>query len=103
MALKVVVFVALSVLALYGLHRLATWAEACGWIYYRGKRRGGGSLSSAVVGVQSLLQPAAAHVVEERRRTDLVRQEAGDSDSGELCPVEPSDPNTFDARTESLD
>lgn len=63
--------------ALYGLHRLASWAEDRGWIYYRKGRGRSGTLSGAMLEAQSLLQPSAHHVVEERRRAETARDESG--------------------------
>lgn len=58
---------------LYGLHRLATWAEARGWIYYRKGRGSSGSGGRAMFELQSLAHPSTQHVIEERRRSELER------------------------------
>ncbi len=57
----------------YGLHRLAMWAEARGWIYYRKGRGSSGSAAGAAFQLHSLAQPSVRHVVEERRRSELER------------------------------
>jgi hypothetical protein len=73
---------ALGVL-LYGGHRLALWLEERGAIYYRRKPTTS-SLGSAFLEVQSLLEPGARKVVEERQRVDLEEEAAGDPpDAGE--------------------
>ena len=56
----------LALAALYALHRLALWMESRGWIYYRHKRGSSGSLGSAFLEVQALLEPANRHVLEIR-------------------------------------
>ncbi len=67
---------------LYGFHRLAVWAERRGWIYYRKRRGSSGTLGSALLEVQSLLEPSKRHVVEERRRDVVDDEESGDPPSG---------------------
>jgi len=56
--------------ALVALDRLALWAEARGWIYWRRtRRRTGAGLADAFLEVQSLIEPEKRHVLVERRRT----------------------------------
>lgn len=58
----VAMIVGASVAGLYGLHRLASWAEGRGWIYYRNRSR-------APVGLGLLAEiyaPEMEHVIEER-------------------------------------
>jgi hypothetical protein len=72
-----IVLIALAVVCLaallYGLHRLATWAEKRGWIYYRKGRGSSGSGARAAFELQSLAHPSTQHVIEERRRSELER------------------------------
>jgi hypothetical protein len=63
---------------LYGLHRLATWAEERGWIYYRKKHGSSGTLSTAVLEVQSLLEPSKQYVLEEKERDQGEEDAEGD-------------------------
>ena len=60
-----------AVVALLALDRLATWAEARGWLYWRkrkpGQLPGGGILGDLV----EVFQPARRHVVQERDRQRL--------------------------------
>jgi hypothetical protein len=67
--------------ALYALHRLGLWMEERGWIYYRKKHGSSGSLSSAVLEVQSLFEPSQRHVLEIRRQDDDEQAESGDPPS----------------------
>jgi len=73
------VLVGLALLgALYGLHRMALWAERRGWVYYRTKQGSSGALGNAFLEVQSLLDPSAKHVLEERLKDDVEAAETGD-------------------------
>jgi hypothetical protein len=76
-------WVGLAMAALYGLHRLALWAEGRGWIYYRTHRMPVGSAGMAMLEITSLLDPAAEHVVEELRDA---RSRAEQDESGEGSP-----------------
>ena len=57
---------ALALAAFYAIHRLALWMEERGWLYYRNKRGSSGSLGSAFLEVQALLEPSNRHVLEIR-------------------------------------
>jgi hypothetical protein len=63
---------------LYGLHRIAVWAERRGWIYYRGKHGSSGSLGSALLEMQAIIEPSKRHVLEERTKDASDTQDAGD-------------------------
>ena len=52
---------------LFALDRFLLWAEARGWIYYRKKKASPGTLGSAFLEIQGMLQEGAKHTVEERR------------------------------------
>jgi hypothetical protein len=70
---------ALAALAgVYGLHRLALWAEARGFVYYRRRRGGSGALGNALLEVQAIFEPARRHVIEERRQQRREAAETGD-------------------------
>jgi hypothetical protein len=60
----------LAALAVYGLHRLACWAEDRGHLYYRHRRGSSGTLTSAALEVQALFEPSKRHVIEELRREE---------------------------------
>lgn len=63
---------------LYCLHRLASWAEKRGWIYYRKHPASSGVLGNAFLEVQTLLEPGKRHVLEERTRAGGETRESGD-------------------------
>ncbi len=67
--------------AVYGLHRLALWMEARGWIYYRKKRGSSGSLGAACLEMQTLLEPSKRHVLEISRKEDSEQSDSGDPPS----------------------
>ncbi|MBZ5641055.1 MAG: hypothetical protein LAO51_20130 [Acidobacteriia bacterium] len=80
--------VGLAVIAgLYGLHRIAVWAERRGWIYYRSKHGSSGALGNALLEVHAILEPSARYVLEERTKDDAEADESGD----------PPDPGKSDA------
>ena len=76
--MRVMLILAVVVAGVYGMHRLALWAERRGWIYYRERRGSSGALGNALLEVHALLEPSQQHVVEERRQ-DMEE----DDDSGE--------------------
>ena len=63
--------------AIYGLHRLALWMEARGWIYYKHKHGSSGSLGAAFLEVQALLEPSKKHVLEISQRDESEDDDAG--------------------------
>jgi len=73
--------VCLAAVALYGLHRLAVWAEGRGWIYYRSHRMPAGAGGLAMLEVTTLADPATEHVIEETR-AEQARAEQDESGEG---------------------
>jgi hypothetical protein len=70
-----------ALLVLYGLHRLARWAERRGWIYYLERRGTSGALGNAFLEIQSIMEPGKRYVVEERARPGVKEQDSGDPPS----------------------
>ena len=68
----------LVVIGIYFIHRLASWAEDRGWLYYRKKKAGGGTLGNALLELQAFLEPSKRHIIEERKKTRGETQESGD-------------------------
>lgn len=62
--------------ALLVLHRLALAAERRGDVHYT-KAGSSGSLGTALLEVQAILEPAKRHVVEQRKRDEADPQEEG--------------------------
>ncbi|MDI6697424.1 MAG: hypothetical protein QME85_00610 [Candidatus Saccharicenans sp.] len=82
MSLKLLVWLAIIAVAIFGLDRLLLAMESRGWIYYRRKKPGSSALGRACLEVQRLLEPSKKYVIqikEERKE----QQQAGD-----LPPVE---------------
>ena len=62
----------------FALDRFLLWAEARGWIYYRKRKASPGTLGSAFLEIQGMLQEGAKHTVEERRAEAPEVDEHGD-------------------------
>jgi hypothetical protein len=72
--------IAAVVPGLYGLHRLALWAESRGWIYYLRKRASGDALGTAFLELHSIAQPKTKHVLEARRQEKRENDDEGGPD-----------------------
>ncbi len=73
-----VLAIAVAIALLYGLHRLALWMEARGWIYYVKKKASPNALGSAALELQQMVKPAAKHVLEARRQRRVEKPPAGE-------------------------
>ncbi len=77
MNFKLLVWLAIMAVAIFGLDRLLLVMESRGWIYYRRKKPGSSALGRACLEVQQLLEPSKKYVIkikEERKE----QQQAGD-------------------------
>jgi len=76
--MRVLLWLALIAAALYALHRLCLWMESRGWIYYR--KSGGYSTraGSAMLEIQSLLQPEKKHLIEMKHDEKANRDAQGE-------------------------
>ena len=78
---------------LYALHRLALWAEARGWIYYRSTKHGSsGTLGNALLEIQAMIDPGKKIVLQEIRREKNKTEESESGDPPE--PGKDSDPRS---------
>jgi hypothetical protein len=84
-----IVWIALAAGSVYGLHRLALWMEARGWIYYRKKHGSSGGLGAAFLEMQSLLEPSKRHVLEVKRNEDAEDDDSGDPPSPDVQSESP--------------
>lgn len=75
----VLVALAIVLLALVA-DRLLLAAEARGWIYWRKRKASPGTAASAMLEVQSILEPGRAHVAEAARAEETDEDDAGDDD-----------------------
>jgi hypothetical protein len=76
--LRVFLTVTAVLVLLYGLHRLALWAENRGWIYYLRRKPTTSSLGNAFLEVQSLLEPEKRQLAEVQKAETIEEDEQGD-------------------------
>ena len=81
---KILFFVVAAALALYGLHHLALWMEARGWIYYVNHTGSTSTLSQAFLEVQSIVDPGKKIVLE------TMREEKSDESAFGAPPGDPA-------------
>lgn len=60
--------------------RAMLWAEGRGWVYWRRNKASRSASGSAMLELQSILEPDKEHVVEERARQRGDIQQAGDDE-----------------------
>lgn len=60
--------------------RAMLWAENHGWVHWRRNKASRSSLGSAMLELQSILEPDKQHVIEERARQRGDIQQAADDD-----------------------
>lgn len=66
--------------ALFFLDRLALWAEAKGWIYWRKKKPSTGALGSALMEMNVITNPSAEHVIVAKDEKKFEERQNGDDD-----------------------
>ncbi len=76
--MKYALLMVVAVAGLYALHRLGLWAEGRGWIYYRKKHGGSGTLSNALLEVHAVFDPSKRYVLEEKERDQVDEKQSGD-------------------------
>lgn len=59
------VWLAVAIVALYGVHRLALYAGARGWIYYRNNPTPSDAGGIGVMSVAQIFEPELEHVLDE--------------------------------------
>jgi len=79
---RLLLLLAGAALLLFALDRLALAAERRGWVYYRARKANPASLGSAMLEVQSLLEPGVREVVEARSEAPGEAEAKGDPPSG---------------------
>jgi len=58
------VWIVVGMGGVFGLHRLAVWAEGRGWIHYRTKRMPAGAAGRALMELSATVEPEVEHVIE---------------------------------------
>jgi hypothetical protein len=76
--MRVLLYLALTCLALLALDRLALWMEGRGWLYYRRRKPSTTTLGNAFLEVQALLEPDKQTLLEVRRGEEVDDEESGD-------------------------
>lgn len=71
-------FLASGAVAIYIAHRLLSWMDRRGWIYYRRRRGSSAALGNALLQVQSFYQPSVQEVLEARLEEHVESPESGD-------------------------
>ena len=66
------------VVTLFMIDRLALWAEARGWIYWRRKKAQTGALGSALMEMNVITNPSAQHVIDAKDAKKLEERENDD-------------------------
>ena len=83
--LKVLLLALAVLLGLYGLDRLALWAERRGWLYWRQGKPTGNALGAMTLELQKIFEAGkATHVIEAQRQP---KQEAPDPGAGGPGPA----------------
>ncbi len=73
--------IAVAILVLFGLDRLALATERRGWIYYRHRRASPGGVGNALLEVQALIEPRVRATVEARQEPAAPGETAADPPS----------------------
>ncbi len=76
--MKFLIWGVVIAIALYGLHRLALWAEERGYIYYLKDQPSPGTLSNAFLETQSILEPDRKAMIEVIRDEHEEQADSGD-------------------------
>ena len=79
--MRILLWLVVVAVAVVAFDRLGLWAERRGWIFYRTRKPSPGSVGSALLQAQALLEPQVRYVVEERRERPAEDQDAGDPPS----------------------
>ena len=77
--METLLWVIVAVAALYALHRFLTYAEHCGWIYYRKKRGSYGGLG-VTSNFLNMYDPSRKHLQQVVREGEWKREEDDDGD-----------------------
>jgi hypothetical protein len=78
--MQIAIWIAGIIVGLFALDRLALWAEAKGWIYWRKvKRKGSGG--AALMTFNAVFDPSAHKAIEAREEQQQEDEDDGDDDA----------------------
>ena len=77
-AMKIFLWIAGAVIALFLLDKILLKMEARGWIYYSKKKPSRSSLGNAFLEIQSFLEPSKKELVEVMKDEKKEQAESGD-------------------------
>lgn len=80
--MKVALWIVVIAIVLFLLDRLALWAESRGWIFYRRRHPSPGTVGSAFLEIQSMIEPGKVHVIEAQQEDASEEAESGDPPEG---------------------
>lgn len=78
--MQTVLWIAGAAAALFAIDRLALWAEAKGWIYWRKKKAKSDAMSSMFAELNVITNPSAEHVIVAKDAKKFEERESGDDD-----------------------
>jgi hypothetical protein len=78
-----VLYLTLAAVALFLIDRLGLWLEDRGYIYYRKKSGSASAMGNAFLEIQSMVDPAAKHVLEMRQDEIGEQDDSGDPPRGD--------------------
>jgi len=76
--IKLTVWLAVAILALWALDKVLLWVEGRGWIFYRRNRPTPGSLSSAFLEMHGLIEQGKKVIVQEMKKVKQDESHSGD-------------------------
>lgn len=85
--MRVLLWLAAAAVVVFLLDRLALWAEARGWLFYRRRKPSSTAVGNAFLEVQSLLEPSKRKIVEVRREEHVEAALPGAPPPGEDDPA----------------
>lgn len=88
----VLVWLSITLLVVWVLHRFLTWMEDRRWIYYR-RGHGTSGISSAIQELQATLEPGHRYTVEEQQAEREVKPDSGEPPRPPSSATPPTTPN----------
>jgi hypothetical protein len=77
--MKIIISLLAIGLALFLIDRICLWLEAKGWLYYRHHKSQGGFIGSALLELNSFLQPSVRYTIEMKQNQVQYRRSETDA------------------------